>query len=165
MIRQAEFYDISSIMNIIDGTLKDMHSYNNYQWDENYPKEEDFIKDIKKKELYVEEIDKNIAGFICINKAQTPEYKQLTWSSHEEAIVIHRMAVATSYRRKGIGTKLMNFAEDLAKQQNIYYIKTDTNSLNVKMNNLFKKFSYNFIGEVNFPRKETPFYCYDKMLK
>jgi hypothetical protein len=32
------------------------------------------------------------------------------------------------------------------------------------MKALFLKCGYNFIGEISFLGKETPFYCYDKML-
>ena len=79
-------------------------------------------------------------------------------------MIVHRMAVKPSYRRNGIGTELMKFVEELALKNNIKYLKTDTYSLNLKMNNLFKKIGYEFVGEIKFLGKSEPFYCYEKIL-
>ncbi len=80
-------------------------------------------------------------------------------------MVIHRMAVNANYRQQGVATKLMNFAEELALENNVVYLKTDTYSINTKMNSLFKKCGFNLVGEMSFLGKEKPFYCYDKLLK
>jgi len=165
MIRKAVLEDIDQIMDILDKTKSEMHIYNNFQWDENYPTKEDFINDIKKENLYCIEIEKSIAGFVCANTTEPSEYNGLNWSSTKMAMVIHRMSVNPEYRQRGIGTKLMKFVESVAIKDNIEYLKTDTYSLNVKMNNLFKKCGYNFIGEMNFLGKEKPFYCYDIKIK
>ena len=165
MIRKAVLEDIDQIMDILNKTKAEMHSYNNFQWDKNYPNREDFINDIKKENLYCIEHEKSIAGFVCANTTQPIEYNGLNWSSTKEAMVIHRMSVNPEFRQKGIGTKLIKFVERLAIKNNIEYLKTDTYSLNVKMNNLFKKCGYNFIGEMNFLGKEKPFYCYDIIIK
>lgn len=37
MIRKAGMEDLKDIMAIIKETIVEMHSYNNYQWGENYP--------------------------------------------------------------------------------------------------------------------------------
>lgn len=44
MIRKAVLMDLDIITKILKDTLVEMHSYNNYQWDENYPNKQDFIK-------------------------------------------------------------------------------------------------------------------------
>lgn len=164
MIRKARIEDVNEIMEIISDTVEEMKSYNNTQWDENYPQDKDFEGDIKNGDLYVESEDEHVRGFICINYIEANEYSELEWVSDEKAMVIHRMAVNSKYRNKGIGSKLMSFAEDLSKQNGVKYLKTDTYSINTKMNSLFKKCDYKFVGEINFLEKEKPFYCYEKML-
>ena len=47
MIRKAKISDVGTIMTIINETVKEMKSYGNNQWDENYPNSETFINDIK----------------------------------------------------------------------------------------------------------------------
>jgi GNAT superfamily N-acetyltransferase len=164
IMRKANLEDIKEIMNILRKTIIEMHSYHNNQWDELYPQEKDFMNDIHQGDLYVSERDGRLVAFICVNKLEPAEYRGLNWSSTKDVMVIHRMAVAPEYRRKGVGRELMTFAEDLAQKRTIDYIKTDTNSINEKMKALFTKCGYNLIGEMNFLGKETPFYCFDKRL-
>ena len=161
-MRKAVLDDVKSIMSIIRKTIKEMHLYHNNQWDESYPQEKDFIKDIQEGDLYVSERKGRLVAFICVNKIEPAEYTGLDWSLKKDVMIIHRMAVDPEYRRNGIGRQLMNFAEELALQQEISYLKTDTNSMNENMKALFLKCGYSYIGEINFLGKETPFYCYDK---
>ncbi|MEW9096972.1 MAG: GNAT family N-acetyltransferase [Clostridiaceae bacterium] len=165
MIRKAANEDLKAIMKIIKETIVEMHSYNNYQWDENYPQEKDFEDDIKKGDLYVIEKEGELVGFACINKEEPIEYNGLNWSLNEDVFVVHRMAVSSSHRQMGIGTELINFADELALKNNIKYLKTDTYSLNTKMNAFFKRSGYDLIGEMSFLGKEKPFYCYERILE
>lgn len=164
MIRNAVKDDIKAIMKIIKKTIEEMQSYNNDQWNETYPSEEDFIIDIENGDLFVIEREGELAGFACINKVQPLEYKELNWFLKEGAIVIHRMAVNTEFRKKGIGTELMKFADEFALRKGMRYLKIDTYSLNTKMNSLIKKCGYNFVGEIHFPERKKEFYCYEKVL-
>lgn len=165
MMRKAVVGDLKGIMEILKKTIVEMNADGNYQWDENYPQEKDFMKDIEKGDLFVAEREDILLGLICVNKIEPVEYNGLNWSFKGEAMVVHRMAVNPSYRRNGIGTKLMKFADELALKNDIKYLKTDTNSTNKKMNALFVKCGYKLIGEMSFLGKEKPFYCYDKALK
>lgn len=165
MIREALISDLYRIMEILKKIIQEMHSYNNYQWDENYPQARDFAADIEKEELFVSIRENKVVGFICINRDEPKEYVGLEWSSANEALVIHRMGVDAEYRNAGIGRELVEFADSLAHQRNIKYLKTDTNSLNAKAQALFQKCKYIFVGEMSFRGKEKPFYCYEKVLE
>lgn len=132
MIRKANMNDLESIMQIIKSTVEEMKTYNNTQWDENYPLEKDFVSDIKKQDLYIYEVDGEVAGFICLNYEEPEEYLGLNWSSNKKAMVIHRMAVNPNFRKTGIASKLVDFAEKLAVENNVSYLKSDTYSINSK---------------------------------
>lgn len=164
MIIKAKKSDLDQIMEILITTVEEMKSYNNTQWDESYPQAKDFTADIEKEDLYVEKDGQKIKGFICINYTEPSEYKDLSWSSHKKCMVIHRMAVNLNYRNQGVGTNLIKFAEDLALENGIDYLKSDTYSINKNMNAMFKKFSFKLVGEMNFLGKEKPFYCYEKII-
>lgn len=163
-MRKAVMEDIKECMQIIKVTIAEMRTYNNTQWDENYPQEIDFISDIQRGDLYVAEREGKLVGFACINKAEPVEYTGLNWSLNEDCMVVHRMAVNPYYRRNGIGTELMKFADELALKNNLRYLKTDTYSINAKMNALFKKCGYDLVGKIRFLGKEKPFCCYEKIL-
>ena len=165
MIRNAEMSDMMGIMEVVKETIQEMSLNNNYQWDENYPLIEDFTKDIEARTLYVLEEEGIIIGFICINRSEPLEYKDLKWGLEEEAFIIHRMAVRKSFRWKGIGSKLIKFADNISEENKVRHIKTDTYSLNIKAQNLLEKCGYIFKGKINFLGKEESFYCYERIFK
>lgn len=165
MIRKATTIDISKIMEIITATISEMKLYNNTQWDETYPQAVNFLKDIEEGSLYVNELDNEIRGFVCVNYVEPTEYNCISWQFLEKAMVIHRMAVNPNFRNQGVGISLLKFSEELALKNGVSYLKTDTYSINDKMNFLFKKFGFRLAGEMEFLGKEKPFYCYDKIIK
>ena len=165
MIRKATKQDLEAIMEILKESVDIMNQENNFQWDSAYPRRENFIDDIEKDSLYVTERDNKVAGFICINEIEPEEYATVTWSSQHPCMVAHRMAVRPNQRNTGVGTELMNYTEQLARDRGIYYLKTDTNSRNTKMNALFRKCGYTLAGEMSFRGRPEPFYCYEKHLR
>lgn len=164
MIRKATEIDIQKIMEIISVTIKEMKTYNNTQWDESYPQAINFSKDIDAGDLYVDELNDEIRGFVCINCIEPAEYDHIDWQSLEKAMIVHRMAVNLNFRNQGVGLSLLKFSEELALENGVSYLKTDTYSINDKMNSLFKKFGFQLAGEMEFLGKEKPFYCYDKVI-
>ena len=107
--------------------------------------------------------DEQIAGFICINNSEPPEYQALPWAKTCSAVVVHRMAISDNFRRQGIASELMNYAEAIARAQN-NYLKTDTYSLNIYAQSLFEKFGYRKVGTMDFRGKPLKFFCFDKVL-
>ncbi len=165
MIRIARYEDLDQILNIIKETIEDLTEQGNFQWSETYPTENHMKEDIKKASLYIFEKNNEVAGFICLNKHEDIAYKPLPWRKKGEAIVIHRFAVKRCYQRQKIGTKLIEFAENFARNKGIYYLKVDTNSKNIRMNALFKKMGFVFIGTIHLRNLTDPFNCYDKVLE
>lgn len=164
LIRQADLSDIEEIMRIIQTVCREMRLEGNSQWDETYPQAVDFEKDIRKKELFISEIHGRVGGFLCINHHEPEEYARIHWSSHQRPLVLHRMAVASEFRGCGIGAALLGFAEEFARKNGVAYLRSDTNSLNPKMNALFQKMGYTFVGQMPAFGKDNPFNFYDKLL-
>lgn len=164
MIRTAVISDLAQIMKIVESAKLDMHSYGNFQWSEGYPKEEDFIRDVTEGTLFVCDVKGIIAGVICINRDEPEEYKNAKWSMEKEAIVIHRLAVNNSFLGQGVGYKLIKHADTICIEGKINYIKTDTNSLNIKAQSLLRKCGYTLVGQTSLLDHEGLFYCYDKVL-
>jgi ribosomal protein S18 acetylase RimI-like enzyme len=164
MIRKATIEDINSIMRIKSEAVNVMNEDNNDQWNNNYPSKEMFINDINSDELYVYEIDEEIAGIICITTKEDEEYKSVNWSATGKQFIVHRLAISDKFRKNGIAMKLLNYAEDLGRKQYISIIKLDTFSKNRRAQNLFTKMGYNYVSDINFPRKKEPYHCYEKVL-
>lgn len=164
MLRLATMQDLPQIMAIVQDTVKEMHAYGNYQWDEVYPTEQDFAADITQEDLFIAETDDQICGLICINQAEPTVYSDANWSLQEKALVLHRMAVDPTLRGRGTGSKLLHQAETLALKQGLRYLKTDTYALNAKAQQLFLKHGYTFCGEIQFRQMKHKFFCYEKVL-
>jgi GNAT superfamily N-acetyltransferase len=165
-IRPATLNDIAPIMRLVNEIVPVMRASGNFQWDETYPNVEVFTHDIEKGQLWVAEVDGEIAGFSAITTDQDAEYANVGWDISEPAIVTHRLAVGLGYRRQGIAEALLKQAEIVALTRDIRILRIDTNSNNKATRLLFPKLGYEFSGEtgLNF-RPNLRFYCYEKRLR
>src|ERR1700756_3637353 len=164
-IRLAVTDDIPQIMKLIAGAVPLMRASGNFQWDDTYPNAEVFGDDIATGQLWVAEIDGQIAGVTAITTEQYEEYALVGMDITQTAIVTHRLAVNVNFRGLGIAEALLKQAEVVAKQRGITILRIDTNSNNKATRRLFPKMGYEFMGEM--PLKFRPnmrFYCYEKVL-
>ena len=163
-INLLEYSDIKEVMLLVDEGKKYMHSIGNFQWDDVYPLQKTFEKDIELQKLYGISYNNTMAGFICLNMAQPLEYKPIYWNTPEKSLVIHRMVTNRKYAGQGVGRFLMRFAEYYAKSHGIGSIRSDTNSKNAPMIHLFETLGYAFTGHIILRNKPDLFRCYDKNL-
>lgn len=165
MIRKAILSDLDGIMDIVKATVEIMNREGNYQWNAQYPVHKDFASDIENGSLYVYELDSKIAGFMCVDSDQPAEYEPLEWTSCQDFLIVHRAAISPDFRKRGIATKLLEYAEEIALSIGASSLRTDTSSENDKMNALFKKLGYEFRGLVKLGGRDIDFSCYEKILK
>ncbi|QIL40024.1 GNAT family N-acetyltransferase [Pedobacter sp. HDW13] len=164
-IRLAETTDIAGIMQLVRKVVPLMQAAGNFQWGNDYPNPEVFEKDIALAQLWVAEIDNQIAGVTAITTDQDPEYADAGWDITENAIVTHRLAVNPDLQGKGIARALMQQAETVAQTRNITILRVDTNSENKATQALFPKLGYAFSGEITLAKRPgLRFFCYQKLL-
>lgn len=165
IIRRAAIPDIPAIMRVIAEVVPLMRAAGNYQWDSTYPNAAVFEEDIAANQLWVAETDGDIAGVAAITTEQYPEYASVGLDVSETAIVVHRLAVSTHHRGKGIAAALMQEAENEAVRRGIKTLRIDTNTSNQATQKLFPKIGYVFAGEMGLSfRPGLRFYCYEKRL-
>ena len=164
-IRHAKTEDLDMIMKIIRETVKEMNENGNFQWDESYPDREVFINDIKEGTLYVVVDDNDeVTGTGVANFDSFEEYDNLEWKSGKDDYVIHRLAVDNKYRNTGVAAFLIENIEKEIIKKGKCYMRTDTNSKNLKAQRFFEKMGYVFVGEIKVPTLEDSFFCYEKRL-
>lgn len=165
IIRPATLADIPSIMQVIADVVPLMRAAGNMQWDNTYPNPQVFEKDIALNQLWVAEIDGDIAGISAITTDQEPEYADVGWDINETAIVTHRLAVSPHYQGRGVAAALMMQAEQVAINRGITKLRIDTNTQNQATQKLFPKLGYEYAGEIGLGfRPGMRFLCYEKIV-
>lgn len=100
-IRLATLHDMIGIMDLLSRVVPAMNESGNYQWDSHYPNEQVLKEDIFMQQLWLAEINAELAGIAAITTDQDPEYADVGWDITETAIVTHRLAVDVNFRGNG----------------------------------------------------------------
>lgn len=79
-------------------------------------------------------------------------------------MVIHRLALHPEWQGRGIGSMLMDHAEDHARQNGFSCIRLDTYTGTPRALAMYARRGYQQIGQVWFPRRELPFDCMELVL-
>jgi len=166
MIRPAKISEIPDILTITGACAADMIKKGIYQWNEHYPSQEVFEKDIDRGELYVVEDKRQLVGTIVISNFMDAEYKPIEWlTDNRNNVYIHRIAVHPDFQGKGFAQKLMDFAENYAKENCFISIRLDTFSQNKPNQKFYETRGYEKLGDIYLPKQsEYPFHCYELVL-
>jgi ribosomal protein S18 acetylase RimI-like enzyme len=164
-IRLATEDDLPALMQLLRRVVPLMRASGNLQWDDNYPNEAVFQRDIDLSQLWVAEVDAGIAGVAAVTMDQEPDYAQVGWDIKEPAVVVHRLAVDPAFRGLGAAGALMQKAEEVAIERAITVLRVDTNTQNEATQRLFPKLGYLLAGEITLAfRPGLRFLCYEKRL-
>jgi ribosomal protein S18 acetylase RimI-like enzyme len=164
-IRLATKDDLPSLMVLVRRVVPLMRAIGNLQWDDTYPNEAIFQRDIDLTQLWVALVAENIAGVAAVTMDQDPDYTQVGWNIEEPAIVVHRLAVDPAFRGQGAAAVLMQKAEEVAVERGITALRVDTNTQNEATQRLFPKLGYVLAGEISLEfRPGLRFLCYEKRL-
>ena len=166
MIRKAVQLDIEAILSVTKACAKTMIAKGIYQWNQHYPNAKAFQNDIKRNELYVLEIENEVAGCIVISNHMDEEYVPILWlTKNENNIYIHRLAIHPKYQGLGYAQQLMIFAERYAIDNNYSSIRLDTFSKNRRNQKFYELRGYKRLADIYFPKQsEYPFHCYELVL-
>ncbi|WP_400075585.1 GNAT family N-acetyltransferase [Winogradskyella sp. R77965] len=166
MIRKATLIDIEPILIMTKACANIMITNGIYQWNEHYPKASAFENDIKRDELYVLELESQIAGCIVISTFMDEEYIPVKWfTPNKNNIYIHRLAIHPKHQGSGYAQQLMDFAEQFAIDNSYNSIRLDTFSQNKRNQKFYELRGYKKLGDIYFPKQsEFPFHCYELVL-
>ena len=166
MIRRGVHEDLIPILEITKNCAVKMDAMGIYQWNENYPNRNAFIDDIKNNELLVFTKGALLVGCIALCTKMDDVYKDVKWLTKDvKSLYLHRLAVDPQFQKKGIGKKLMDYAEDFAKKNNFISIRLDTFSKNKNNMRFYERRGYKRLEKVFFPEQSRfPFYCYELII-
>ncbi|WP_378186158.1 GNAT family N-acetyltransferase [Aquimarina sp. W85] len=163
MISKATLSDVEQIYQLTQACAKALISNNIYQWNEHYPTQDRFEKDIERDEMYTYKVDGKILGIIVLTPIMDEEYIPITWlTENAKNLYIHRLAVQPTHWGQGIARALMDFGEAYARKHTYSSVRLDTFSVNKRNQIFYKNRGYQKVGEIFFPKQsEFPFYCYE----
>lgn len=167
MITIAKMEDLNEIIDVYSEIKNEMRQLNNPQWgstEEDYPSNDIIKEDIERRVTYKYVEDGVIKGVFSLVEDDR-EYDEVIENSKEKSYIIHRLAVPMKYRKNQIGTKLMEFAEEIAKANNAILVKSDTEISNDKMNKLFEKLGYSYKGIFSYDDYPGTYNYYEKNIR
>lgn len=101
----------------------------------------------------------------CFWEEQPLEYKEINWHTEDKKVlVIHRLAVNYKYQNQGLGRQLLDLVESIAVENRYNSIRLDAYSGNPIALKIYEDRGYQKVGQLFFPFREIPFYCYEKKL-
>lgn len=164
-IRAAGERDIAEVMALLYVCRRHLESRGIYQWNDAYPNEEVVREDVAGNRLFVAMLGSDCVGAVTVDGRQPPEYRTLAWRcGHDDAAVVHRLAVRPAWQKRGVGRLLMDFAEDIAIEGGVGSIRLDAYSGNPRALAFYERRGYRKVGEIFFPKRELPFHCFEKIL-
>lgn len=147
--RKSTKADIVKIMDIIKQAQAYFKEQGIDQWQNNYPNEEVINNDIENDDSYVMLDNNNIIATTVISFAKEKSYENILdgkWITNDDYGVIHRIAVDNTQKGKGLSHKIIKYAEEVCKQNDIHSIKVDTHEQNIPMQSLLKKNGFEYCG-------------------
>ena len=116
MIRLAQKSDLDRVLQITRLCAREMESRKVFQWNEHYPDRQSFVNDINNSELYVYCIQDMVIGCVSICAFMDEVYSKVSWKTDgKNSVYVHRLAVDPKHQKHGVGSKLMDFAENESK--------------------------------------------------
>lgn len=165
-VESARPADVAELAELFRLATDEMLSRNVKQWNYTYPLAVHIEKDIATESCFVWRIDGKIAGTVCLDGNQDPQYKKIHWHfTAVRPLVIHRLCVHPQFQGRGLGKKICLFAEEFARQHGYDGIRLDAYSLNEASNLLYLNLGYRRAnGYCYFHGNAVPFWCYDYLI-
>ena len=161
--RLANESDMGVISDIVKSAIAEMERNNIFQWDDVYPTKDDFLDDIKNRQLFVGILDGDISVVYAINKEYDEQYNNGNWKYPNcEYRIIHRLCVNPRYQNRGIAKNTLTHIENELRRSGIETIRLDVYCNNSFALSLYHNNGYEKAGIAEW-RKGT-FFLMEKHL-
>ena len=143
--------NIDEIFCLVKNAIDTMEEKGIHQWDEVYPTKEDFLADIKNRDLYAGIVDGKIAVVYAANKCQYEDYFTAKWTyDGDDFCVIHRLCVNPDFQNQGIARITLEHIEDEQKNNGIKSMRLDVFTENPYALRLYEKAGYHKIATADW---------------
>lgn len=149
-IRRATEKDFEAAVALIEMGRKNIAELGIDQWQNGSPNADDIRNDIKNGNCYVAvEGDSYLATlYIGFDGEETYGEIEGEWLQEDKYTTLHRVAVNTDYRGKGIFAALVKFATLLSLSRGYHALRIDTHYGNIRMQSALKKNGFTPCGKI-----------------
>jgi len=168
VIRLAKDHDIPILLEVTQACAMHMVEQGIHQWNEVYPNKSAFLSDLDQKALWVFMAEDHPVGCVSFYTTMDDEYKALDWIAPESRhLYVHRLAVHPNFQRQNIARKLMDFAENQARELSCVSVRLDTFSQNPRNLKFYAARGYQQTGgQLYFPKQSVhPFITLELLLR
>lgn len=164
--RQAEMKDIPQIMEIIQAAQQYLKQEGIDQWQNNYPNPDSLKEDITNNNSYLIKDRDKIVATAAIIFGDDPTYSYIEggkWISKGNYGVVHRAAVAETYKGQGIISKIFVQTYQLAAADGITSIRIDTHPNNKAMQRAIEKEGFKYCGII-YTEDDSKRFAFEKLI-
>lgn len=166
-IRLAKLSEVDNLVALTLSCGEHLRTLGISQWSADYPNKEILSADIFAKQLFVLTENSVPQAIIVLNEKSDPEYDEVNWLTPKDSknLLVHRLATNPASQGKGYARKLMDFAENFARENNYDSIRLDTFSQNKRNQKFYENRNYINLGELWLSyRDDFPYIAYELLL-
>lgn len=141
--------DAKRIMEIIGQAQEYLREQGVNQWQNNYPDISTVMTDIDNQNCYVLRDGGKAVATVTVVFGGEKTYAEIyegEWLSSREYATIHRIAVDTGYKGRGLASTIIGNIEAICRSRGISSIRVDTHRQNASMKRMLIKNGFTYCG-------------------
>lgn len=159
-IRLANHDDFQNVQGFYYALIEEMsHLEYTPRWEKDvYPTSEFLSDSIENKELYIGEIDGQIASVMVVNHSYNEGYKEIKWqvkAEDTELFVIHALGVRYELAGKGIAKEMVRKVIETARAMNLKAIRLDVLAENTPAERVYLKMGFRYLETIHMFYADT----------
>lgn len=165
-IRLAEKKDIDRIMQIIADARESIGRLGIDQWQYGYPTRDIVKEDILLERSFVVVENDEICATFALMLHGEPTYKKIycgAWISDGEYLALHRIAIDSNHRGRGIAEKIIAFLSEFGVENGYSSVRVDTHEGNIPMRKMLEKNGFEYCGTIHLLDGQ-PRVAYEKLI-
>ena len=113
----------------------------------------------KPQEFYVAQVDGKPAAVAILQFSQNAQdWQSVDKGKPRKALYIHWLCVHRDFRGKNMPKVMVDFAEQLAKEKGVEFIRADTNAEETKLRKIYEDLGFRLVAVEQEDYRKTAFY-------
>ena len=171
-VEKAALSHLEEIGRLYDTLCDQLRSGRNYPgWQKGvYPTAADAERGIREGALYIAKAEGEIAGTVILRHTPEEGYQTVRWLSESDygrIYVLYTLAVHPRWQRRGVGERLLRFAEEKARAEGCLSLRLDVARGNEPAERLYRRCGFQYVGaaSLGYEAYGLPWFeLYEKML-